>query len=285
MNIAVLLTCHNRKNKTISCLNSLFKAIIPPEYSMDVFLTDDGSTDGTAEAVMLSFPQVHVLPGNGSLYWAGGMRLAWETAHSNGSYDIYLLINDDVVLKTDFFNNLIKADQYSYSRTGEGGIYSGATVDKISGKISYGGSRVKDYLFLIRIKKLTPINVVQECDITNANILWVSKNVVDKIGIFDNYFTHGIADYDYSLQAKRYMIPVLLAPNVCGYCSHDHGKNWRNSQHPLKSRIEYLKSPKGLAYGEYMYFIKKFYPAFLPYAFIMLWLKTLFPFIWDNLKK
>lgn len=283
--IAVLLTCHNRKNKTISCLESLYHSVIPSNYEMDVYLTDDGSTDGTSEAVKEQYPDVRVVRGDGDLFWAGGMRLAWETAMDEKLYDVYLLLNDDVVLKKDFFLKLLETDAYAYKKSGIQGIYSGATIDATTKKVTYGGSRVKNYLFLVRANRLVPTGHPQRCDITNANVLWVSKEVVNNIGIFDSRFTHGIADYDYTMQATRKKIPVLLAPGICGICLHDHGNNWKSSNYSLQDRITYLKSPKGLAYDEYLYYIKKHFPMFLPYSFVMLWLKTFFPVVWDWMKK
>lgn len=283
-NMAVLLTCHNRKNKTLACLTSLFEAMIPAEYVFDVFLTDDGSADGTEESVRSLFPNVNVLKGDGSLFWAGGMRVAWKAAMKRQLYDVYLLINDDVVLHSDFFLKLLETDAYAMKRMGERGIYSGATVDRSSNQVTYGAARLMNYWLIVRLRRLLPTAQPQKCDITNANVLWVSKEVVDKIGIFDHRFTHGIADYDYSLYARRKQLPVLLAPGISGVCVYDHGKNWRSSEYPLKDRIKYLRSPKGLAYSEYLYYIRKHFPMFVPYSFIMLWMKTLFPFFWDRFK-
>src|SRR5690554_2221576 len=90
-NITVLLTCPNRKIKTLSCLESLFAASIPENYDLEVFLTDDGSTDGTSDAIKKNFPDVNIIKGNGNLFWARGMRLAWESAMKKKSYDAYLL--------------------------------------------------------------------------------------------------------------------------------------------------------------------------------------------------
>lgn len=282
--LAVLLTCHNRKNKTVACLQSLYSANIPSNLDMDIYLTDDGSTDGTSETISEMFPNIKVVKGDGSLFWAGGMRLAWETAMDKKSYDAYLLLNDDVVLNHNFMQTLLATDEFSSSKTGKRGIYSGATIDSSSNEVTYGGYRVNNYQFVVRLKMIIPNGQPQMCDITNANVLWISKEVVNKIGIFDNKFTHGIADYDYSLNATRNKMPVLIAPEVCGICSDDHGNNWRNNQYSLNERIAYLKSPKGLAYSEYLYYIKKHFPIFLPYSFIMLWLKTFFPFIWETVK-
>ncbi|WP_313380238.1 glycosyltransferase family 2 protein [Proteiniphilum saccharofermentans] len=283
LNIAVLLTCHNRRTKTITCLESFYQANIPSGYHFDIYLTDDGSTDGTGEAVRELFPDVNVIQGDGNLFWAGGMRLTWKTAMELKSYDAYLLINDDVLLHQDFMLNLLEADAHSISETGQQGIYSGATVDE-NGQLTYGGSIITQNHLIMNAQKVAPKSHPQRCDLTNANVLWISSSVVDKIGIFDKRYTHGIADYDYSRRAIENKIPVWLAPNVCGVCTHDHGNNWKSSNKPLKERIEWMKSPKGLAYSEYMYYIRKHFPVYLPYSFIMMWMKTFFPFIWDRFK-
>ena len=44
--IATLITCHNRKDKTLACLDALFSNHLPDRVLLDVFLVDDGSTDG-----------------------------------------------------------------------------------------------------------------------------------------------------------------------------------------------------------------------------------------------
>lgn len=283
MNVAALLTCHNRKAKTIACLESLYRAVVPPAYQIDVYMTDDGSTDGTGKTVKELFPQVNVIQGDGSLFWAGGMRLAWKTAIDGKQYEAYLLINDDVILHRNFMLNLLKAEAHSLAETGKKGIYSGATVDGTTGQVTYGGSVITQNHLIMNMQKLAPASYTQRCDLANANVLWVSGCVVEEIGIFEKRYTHGIADYDYSLRAMKNKIPLWLAPDVCGVCDNDHEKNWKTGV-SLKERILWMKSPKGLACSEYMFYIKKYFPAYLPYSFIMMWMKILFPFVWDRFK-
>lgn len=283
--IAVLLTCFNRKAKTLACLHSFFEANKPVGYIFDIYLVDDGSTDGTSEAVKENYPSVEVIQGNGDLFWAGGMRLAWQAALKRKDYDAFLLLNDDVVLFNDFLDNLLKAEDYSLSKNKKTGIYSGATIDNKTNKTTYGGYKIKTNHLIVRNELLSPTDIPQQCELTNANILWISKETVDTIGIFDERYTHGIADFDYSMIAVKKRVPVYLAPNFGGICLHDHAKPWKSTNATLKERIAYLKSPKGLAYKEYLYYIRKHFPLFLPYSFVMLWLKTFFPSIWENYKK
>src|SRR5687768_10351924 len=78
--IAVLITCVNRRETPPSYLPELKAQELPPGYSLRIFLTDDGSSDGTGDAVRREFPQVTVLQGDGQQYWVGGTMMAWEAA-------------------------------------------------------------------------------------------------------------------------------------------------------------------------------------------------------------
>ena len=243
MEIAVLLTCHNRKKKTLSCLKSLFEAEIPADFRLTVFLVDDNSEDGTGTAVSIKYPAVHVLYGSGHLYWAGGMRLAWETAINYAQFDAFLLINDDVLLNQNFIHLMLEAEEYALINGGKKGLYSSSTSNNRYKDITYGGEKISNWYLYVKRVKLTPSLKPQKCDLTNANILWVSTDVVDAIGIFDKKFTHGIADYDYSLRAKKRGFPVLITSGIGGACINDHGVPWMSQHKPLKERIIYLKSP------------------------------------------
>jgi len=281
--VAVLLTCYNRKTKTIACLTSLYNCFLPVGYSFEVYLVDDGSTDGTANTVRVHFPDVKIFMGNSNLFWAGGMRYAWKEALQSG-YDAYLLLNDDVELKRDVIKSLIETHEYTVTHFAKGGIYVSSTSDKKTGMLTYGGSIIKKQIFRNDISAIVPSENPISCQIANANILFVSANVVEKIGIFDARFIHSIADYDYTLTAYEQGFPLLVCPGIGGYCEIDHGKNWLSHNSTLKERMRYLYSPKGLAFKEYLYYIRKHFPLSLPYLFIMQWIKTFFPSIWDKFK-
>jgi GT2 family glycosyltransferase len=282
--IAVLLTCYNRKDKTLACLTSFYKCNIPNGYVFDIYMVDDSSTDGTAIAVKESFPHVKIIHGTGNLFWAGGMRIVWRETINKG-YDGYLLINDDVVLFENVLQSLIETHDYALTHYGIGGIYVSSTIDKSSNIISYGGTIIRKSFFGIKYNAVLPSEVPLNCQITNANILFVNSNVVEKIGLFDPKFKQSFADYDYSYTAYENNLPVLVCPGTGGYCKNDHVNNWSSVNSTIQKRIKHLYSPKGLEYKEYMYYIRKHFPLSLPYLFIMVWLKTLFPGIWDKYKK
>lgn len=107
MKIAVLITCFNRKKKTLACLESLFSIV----SNCHVYLVDDKSADGTSEAIKQNFPQVKIIQGDGNLFWSRGMYTAWKEA-IKGCYDFYLWLNDDVELYPFFLQELMACMSY-----------------------------------------------------------------------------------------------------------------------------------------------------------------------------
>lgn len=283
MKIAVLITTFNRKEKTLACLHSLGEQQLPAGVSLDIFLTDDASKDGTAQAVRDNFPEVHLYHGTGRLYWAGGTRNSWVMAAKTNP-DHYLLLNDDTLLFKHAVPSLLQTSIDFYREHANHAICIGSTRDPDSEVITYGGRKSHQWnrnrSFLIQ-----PAGHYIECDLGNANIMFVPAPIVEKIGFLSEEYTHMLADFDYTLRAKKNGFSAIVAPGVLGICKRDHGKNWKSAKVRLSERIEYLYNVKGLAYHEYLTFIRKHFPLHLPAAFVKLWLKTLFPIVYDTFKK
>ena len=74
----IIIPVHNRREFTLRCLASLHDQGILA--AMQVIVVDDGSTDGTHEAVNAEFPQVILLPGDGNLFWTGAVTLGMSHA-------------------------------------------------------------------------------------------------------------------------------------------------------------------------------------------------------------
>lgn len=269
------MTVYNRKDKTISCLKDVYALSKPDGMAIDVYMVDGGSSDGTPLAVAESFPEVNVEVCDG-LFWAGGMRRAWNMALASGkSYTHFFLINDDTRLFSEALTSLLHLESSFPS-----GIYVGATKDPETGTCSYGGRR------LLRLGheksvKCIPNGLPQRIQLGNANIMLVSHGAFARLGILCEAYTHGIADYDYTMSAVEADIPVVLAADYCGECKDDHGNSWVTQNSSLRTRIKYLYSPKGLAYKEYLFYVRKFFPKDSASIWLKLWVKTFFPFLWD----
>jgi GT2 family glycosyltransferase len=277
--LAILLTSHNRKQKTLTCLKTIFEQEGIPDIHYTIYLVDDNSTDGTFETVRSTYPVVTIIKGNGQLFWAGGMRVAWTEALNDKKFDYYLLLNDDTFLNKDALK-LLFAD---IKLVTDNAILIGSVKDPTTQEISYGGRRLKNNYNISSVILIPNCKSPQLCDLGNANIMLVPAQVVKQIGILSAKYTHAIADHEYTLKAKKAGIPTYISSFYNGLCTDDHDSYWtKNAYMPLKQRIKYLYSVKGLAYKQYLQFIRIHFPLYLPQAWLFLWLKTIFPFLFKN---
>ena len=105
--VAVLMSVHNRRETTLRCLQLLSQQQYDiSRFSVDVFMTNDGCTDGTEVAVQEKFPDVHIIQGDGNLYWNRGMIAAWSEA-AKEDIDYYLWLNDDTLLYSNAVYELL----------------------------------------------------------------------------------------------------------------------------------------------------------------------------------
>ncbi len=248
-----------------------------------VYLIDNGS-DGTAEGVRNNFPDVKLFYGDSNLYWAGSMRKLWQTViNSSINHDFFLLLNDDTVLIDTALNDLM----YDFKKLDNNNvILIGSTINSLTKEFSYGGYKILNKYGSVTRKIIPNTLHPQICHLGNGNIMLVPKEVVKKIGILSGLFTHGFADFDYTLRAMKMGIPTFIASNYSGFCENDHGNKWWSSKKfTLKQRIKKLYDVKGLAYKEYLMYLKLHFPYYLPQAWLMLWAKTVFPFLWEKFKK
>ncbi len=239
MKTAALLTCHNRNTKTLACLKSLYD-ILP---NVEVYLTDDGCTDGTAETVKMTFPKVHIVRGDGSLYWNRGMLAAWKKA-VKVDYDEYLWLNDDVVLYPDFYTEL-----KACCPNGDC-IVSGLIEDFDKTRIIYGGYDASKQL-------VQATGQSQNIRWMNGNVVLVPKTVVEKIGLLDPYFIHDLGDVDYGMRAQEHGIAVVSTrwPIALGYRNDVcRIRKWGTT---LSERFKALRKPLGSPLDKNFYFRRK----------------------------
>ena len=113
--VAVVVPVHNHLPLTLSFLDS-FGQVRYPNYLLIV--VDDGSTDGTAEAMAKQYPQVVRLQGDGNLWWAGAVNRGVRHALAEG-FQYVLTINNDTSVSPDFLDQLVEtAERYPRSIVG-----------------------------------------------------------------------------------------------------------------------------------------------------------------------
>lgn len=243
--IAVLMTCHNRKQSTLASLAAL-AANAPPGVKLRVVLVDDGSTDGTREAVRERHPDVLVLEGDGSLFWNGGMRRAWKEAFTHAA-DFYLWLNDDTLLFPDAIERLLATYRQLRATLGKAVIVVGSTRDRATGAHSYGGTRIRSRLRPMKHDPVSPSQVPVPCDTFNGNVVLVPAAVADIVGNLEPGFVHAMGDTDYGLRAVKAGFTNWVMPGYAGTCSNNATRGtFSDRALPLRQRLRKMTQPKGL---------------------------------------
>ncbi len=276
--IGVALACHNRREKTRACLDALYEAAVQMRTiaELQVVITDDGSTDGSAAMIRERFPDVEIIEGSGQLFWAGGMRLAYGRLLER-SLDHYLWLNDDTLLFPDALEALLATHRAMLEATGRAGIVVGSTCDD-GGKVSYGGFRRRaGTLRTFSFERTVPGAQPLACDTHNGNIVLVSAQAAARLGNLDAGFRHGMADMDYGLRAVAAGIPVWVAPGFSGRCINEHtiARSFKDKSLPLIRRWQLLTSPKGLPFASWWLMCRRHAGLLWPLYFAWPYVSTL----------
>ena len=245
--LAALLTCYNRKAKTLECLDALFQQEGTENVALDVYLVDDGSTDGTGEAVRKAHPHVNLMQGTGNLFWNGGMHLAFGEAIA-GDYDGYLWLNDDTILYPDALRSLLDTAENLAQKGFEEAIVTASVQDPQTGKLTYGGMKQKKGWFYppFKMQALPPGDIPLQCDTMCGNIVFIPRSVVKAIGNLDPRLTHYAGDWDYGLRAKQAECTIWIAPGYQGTCPRNPQPS-PESTPELQEGLQKIRQPKGLA--------------------------------------
>lgn len=246
------MTSHNRKDLTLKCLESLYR-VMP---MVDVYLAEDGSTDGTKEAVAAAFPNVNILSGSGNLYWSRGMRMAWLEAMKK-DYSYYLWLNDDLVLLEGCLEELLECCKLGGGEC----IVSGLVEDAVHHRIIYGGYDESKHIIQANGK-------TQDIVKMNGNVVLVPQQVVKQIGIIDPYYVHDLGDLDYGLTARAHGIRVLSTrcSVAKGYINSPcRVRLWNAS---IWRRFRKLNSPLGSPLDKNFHFRRKHYGLVHAVAFV-----------------
>lgn len=271
MRIAILITCHNRRDKTLGCLQILANQQLAQGLTLAIYLVDDGSSDGTADLVKQCHPAVNVIPGDGRLFWGGGMRLAWEAA-SKSDPDAYLWLNDDVGLFSDairrLVNTLRKSDPSST-------IIIGSTCDPETKELTYGGFN--------RGRLVEPAQSPVECETMCGNIVLIPRAVFQKVGNLSPEFIHN-ADRDYGLRSRQMGIIILVAPGFFGNCKRNSPSPWTDPRVSLMKRLKNLNSSKEIPFRELILFARRHLGVRGLLLVVKVYFRVFFPSLWIRLK-
>ena len=109
--ISIIIPIYNRIDITKQGLKSLNSSLYnckpaSNNFNFEIIVIDDGSSDGSGAWVTNNYPDIHLLNGDGNLWWTGSINMGAKYAINTLNSDYILLWNDDVFPEKKYFATL-----------------------------------------------------------------------------------------------------------------------------------------------------------------------------------
>ncbi|HJQ19457.1 MAG TPA: glycosyltransferase family 2 protein [Gemmatimonadaceae bacterium] len=221
--VYALIPVHNRLEYTRECLRCFARQ----DYrDLEVIVIDDGSTDGTAQAIATEFPRVTVMRGDGHLWWTGAMwRAVRRVLQGARPTDYVLCINNDTTFEPDYVSTLVKVSR------AKGGALVGSLLRSwtdgallsIGPKIDWWKAEVRDLASLTDDPEgLCRAETIDTLDALPGRGMLVPVKVFHRVGNFRRrLLPHYGADYEFAARAKRRGERLVLSTHAAVYTAPD----------------------------------------------------------------
>ena len=241
--IYIIIPVFNGIEHTKKCLNSL---LLQDYKEYKIILVDDGSSDGTFEAVSRNFPHVEIIRGNGNWWWTRSINEGILAALKLAKRDDFILtLNNDLTVKPDYLKSLLTALNSNapcivgslsvWSNDKERISFAGVTWDSWFAKYSNNPECFKSYAKLLETKEIIPT------DLLPGRGTIFSVELINKIGLYDHLaFPQYTADEEFSLRAQK--IGYKLLVSVKSVVFSDIEKTGINFKHGAPSWPMFIKS-------------------------------------------
>lgn len=209
---AVVLNWNGRED-TLRCLESLRHLEHP---GVTVICVDNGSVDGSQQAIRERFPDVQLIEAGANLGYAGGNNLGIRRALEQGA-EWVMLVNNDATVAPDVIDG--------FARAAAGDPHAGILAGKVffadrPSTIWFAGQRVRELLGYSgrprgygrpdgpRYARVEPTGRAV------GALMAVSRAAIDAVGVFDEDLFAYVEDVDWALRVRAAGMHVLFAPGA-----------------------------------------------------------------------
>jgi GT2 family glycosyltransferase len=206
----ILLPVYNRKDITLKLVEHLLKQTYT-HYTL--LLIDDGSTDGTSEAVLQQIPSTVVISGKGKWWWAGSLHQGYQWIKENGQPDgVVLIMNDDSWFDQDYFATGMRLMEKS-TRT----FILSSGINGLSGETTDIGVH---YDFSKNQHRMTEVETEINCLSTRGLFMHVN-DFISTGGFYPLLLPHYLSDYEFTIRACRSGVRLTCAKELRLYYNPD----------------------------------------------------------------
>jgi GT2 family glycosyltransferase len=233
--LVVLVLSHDKRAETLRCLDSVARLRYRPR---EVLLVDNGSSDGSADAIAKAHPEVHLLRSPVNLGAAGGRNLGIRAAEERFAYGYMLFLDDDTVVDERLADELVAALRADPGvglatpkayRLGEPGVIASAGGMRVRlgrGSIVDVGAGVVDR------GQFDRSGPVDSC--VGFAVLARREALLAVRGFDERYNPYGWEEVDFSLRVRRAGFSIRYVPAAVAY--HGGGTPGRGCAVPAYER-------------------------------------------------
>ena len=210
---AVVLSWNGRDD-TLRCLDSLARVTDPP---IRVVCVDNGSIDGSVEAVRERHPDIHLIENGANLGFSGGNNAGLRWALERGAEWMALVNNDAVVAEDAFAGFTAVAREHPL---GAGALAGKLYLADHPDRIWFAGQRYLAWLGYsgrargFGMRDSARYRQVISTDRAAGALMAVSRPAIEHAGLLaDDLFAYA-EDVDWSLRIREAGFEVLFAPGA-----------------------------------------------------------------------
>ena len=214
--VEIVTPVHNRRELTLQCLRSIAR-LRSDGLDIHTVITDDGSTDGTSEAIRSEFPDVELIAGDGNLWFTEGTNVAMRAALKHKPKYI-LMINDDQVFDEDALLRLVECAEANPRSVVGPLLLLWDTPHKLFQTAPFwdtmsGGWRHWHHQTVWTVPK-TPWKV----DIIVGNCLLVPADAISSEGLMDSKRYPNYGDAEYTPRLRKRGWDLIIEPRSRVFC-------------------------------------------------------------------
>ena len=221
--VSIIVLNYNAGELLLNCIDSLKKS----KYTnLEILVVDNISSDNSQKKCKERFPDIKLIQNNKNLGYCGGNNVGVREA--NGEFII--ILNPDTIIEPNCINELI----FAYNKFGEG-LYQPKILSLDEENIiqstgnmlhvfGFGFARDKGR------KVVEKIEDVEKIGYASGTCLFTSKDVIDKVGLLDEFLFLYHDDLDLGWRAAQIGIDSYYVPKSKVFHVESYSLKWSSKK-------------------------------------------------------